>query len=324
MSHLTINESCQFQEENCKTAPEQNQPQPTYFNQQLNFSLLQSLTLPLNQVRLQDKQTILHFSSEQDYQTIKAELESFFQKNLNENVFITPTSELNEIAIEFTNESTSNYIYNSLKNELELLSLIDSNENVDDKDNISSLADYNDDSNQLQEIIKKKQYKEYQPIKSRMNFYQTVKFNTHSFRDYQKKYVSQYFVQIENDKDFQVTKILIGNNGVLLRKIIFDNCIYYNDYSTKIRLRGKGSGYKEGPNNEESNDPLELCVSSLNFASFMRCCFHIENILRNIYYQYYLYQCKVNFLNKNPERPILKKIMKYQYVVNRTTNETKN
>lgn len=30
----------------------------------------------------------------------------------------------------------------------------------------------------------------------------------------------------------------------------------------KLRLRGQGSGYKEGPEKLESNEPLHLCVSS--------------------------------------------------------------
>ena len=30
----------------------------------------------------------------------------------------------------------------------------------------------------------------------------------------------------------------------------------------KLRLRGKGSGFKEGPRQEESSEPLNLCVSS--------------------------------------------------------------
>lgn len=297
--------------ENCKNEEQVNQS--GYLNQQINLSLVQSLSLPLIEVSLSDKKTKLIFSKSLSFKETKEELLSFFKNNLNEEVQITETAKATEILIEFSNESTSNYVYNSLKNELELLSLIDSAENFEEKEAKDK------DSLKLQEIIKRKQYKEYQPIKNRMNFYQTVKFNTNSFRDYQKKYVSQYFIQIENDKDFQVTKMLIGNNGVLLRKIIYDNCINFNDFSTKIRLRGKGSGYKEGPKNEESNEPLELCVSSLNLASFSRCCFHIENILRNIYMQYYIYQCKVNIEKQNNVIPVLKKIMKYQYVVNRTS-----
>jgi len=30
----------------------------------------------------------------------------------------------------------------------------------------------------------------------------------------------------------------------------------------KLRLRGQGSGFKEGPDRKESNEPLHLCVSS--------------------------------------------------------------
>ena len=127
--------------------------------------------------------------------------------------------------------------------------------------------------------------------------------------------------------------MIIGNNGKLLRKILLDNCINYGDHTTKIRLRGKGSGYKEGPKNEESKDPMELCISSLNMISYMRCSQAIENLLLQVYYQYYLYQCNNNMtsdknnnndLNNSKEIKdkngcpiIMKKILKYQYVVNR-------
>ena len=30
----------------------------------------------------------------------------------------------------------------------------------------------------------------------------------------------------------------------------------------KLRLRGKGSGFKEGPRQEESKEPIHLCISS--------------------------------------------------------------
>ena len=175
------------------------------------------------------------------------------------------------------------------------------------------------ESNNLEEIIQNKQYKEYVPknIKEKEN---DVQFHTNSTRDYQYKYVSRYIVQIENEKNFPVTKMIIGNNGMLLRKILLDNCIKYGDHTTKIRLRGKGSGYKEGMNNEESKDPMELCISSLNVLSFSRCSTAIENLLLQIYYQYYLYQCKNlnNLNNKMGNSPItMKKILKYHYIVNR-------
>ena len=147
-----------------------------------------------------------------------------------------------------------------------------------------------------------------------------VEFHTNSTRDYQYKYVSRYIVQIENEKNFPVTKMIIGNSGKLLRDILVKNCINNGDYTTKIRLRGKGSGYKEGPKNEESKDPMELCISSLNIFSYYKCSQDIENLLRGVYHQYYLYQCnnKKNNSDNNDNCPIvMKKILKYQYVVNR-------
>ncbi len=59
------------------------------------------------------------------------------------------------------------------------------------------------------------------------------------------KFVCNYEVQIENETTFRVTKRLIGNKGLALKRILFDSCNKFGDYTTKIRLRGKGSGYKE-------------------------------------------------------------------------------
>lgn len=65
------------------------------------------------------------------------------------------------------------------------------------------------------------------------------------------KFTSKFWIQIENDTDFQVAQRLVGAKGCNIKRII-DFCskgthgIYLND-SVKLRLRGKGSGYKEGP-----------------------------------------------------------------------------
>ena len=194
-------------------------------------------------------------------------------------------------------------------------------DNSKNNNNLQKNIDYN-----LEEIVQNKKYKEYIPknLKEKEKD-KEVKFQTNSTRDYKLKYVSRYIVQIDNEKNFPVTKMIIGNNGMLLRNILINNCIKYGDQTTKIRLRGRGSGYKEGPKNEESKDPMELCISSLNFVSFTRCSAEIENLLQQIYYQYYTYQCK-NILenkmdnndNKFENSPIvMKKILKYHYVVNR-------
>ena len=212
---------------------------------------------------------------------------------------------------------------------------------IDDKNNTNNTTNKDEheiNNSNLEEIVLNKKYKEYIPKNKKNNEKKKekdVKFHTNSTRDYQFKYVSRYIVQIENEKNFPVTKMIIGNNGKLLRQILLENCINLGDHTTKIRLRGKGSGYKEGPKNEESKDPMELCISSLNMLSYMRCSQAIENLLLNVYYQYYLYQCnnasseKNNTVNndninnkkeikdKNGCPIIMKKILKYQYVVNR-------
>ena len=177
----------------------------------------------------------------------------------------------------------------------------------------------------LEEIVQNKQYKEYIPKKIKEK---EVKFQTNSTRDYKLKYVSRYIVQIENEKNFPVRNMIIGNKGMQLRNILYNNCIKYGDQSTKIRLRGRGSGYKEGPNKEESKEPMELCISSLNLISFTNCSVEIENLLKQIYYKYYVYQCN-NYIEQSKDKNnnndkltnetpiVMKNILKYHYIVDR-------
>lgn len=58
-------------------------------------------------------------------------------------------------------------------------------------------------------------------------------------------------------------------------KRIIENCTQgCEQYSevVKLRLRGKGSGFKEGPKQEESNEPLHLCVSSKYYEKYTKAC----------------------------------------------------
>ena len=40
----------------------------------------------------------------------------------------------------------------------------------------------------------------------------------------------------------------------------------------KLRLRGKGSGYKEGPDQQESTESLHLCVSAKDELVYSLAC----------------------------------------------------
>ena len=67
------------------------------------------------------------------------------------------------------------------------------------------------------------------------------------------KYTCRYEIQIDNEKEFQVARRVIGSKGANMKRIIeecsegFDKSV--NPYEiVKLRLRGKGSGFKEGQN----------------------------------------------------------------------------
>ena len=148
-----------------------------------------------------------------------------------------------------------------------------------------------------------------------LNTKNTIKFETYSSRDYYYKYVCNYLVQIENDDKFIVTKRIIGKNGCFLKKIIQEACIKYGDFSTKIRLRGKGSAYLE-QNGKESEEPLMLCVSSLNYPTYINCCLLIDNLLKKVYNDYYDYLLKI--MPKELQSSVNKKrVLKHEFVVNR-------
>ena len=140
-------------------------------------------------------------------------------------------------------------------------------------------------------------------------------FQTLSSKEYHHKFVCNYSVQIENEEKFNVKKRILGPKGNFIKKIINDCCIINNDYTTKIRLRGKGSGYKEGPQQMESADPLELCISSLNFITYQKVCIMIERLLLKIYNDYYTF---LYYNNTNIEKLTYPtKIQKYAFVVTR-------
>ena len=147
-----------------------------------------------------------------------------------------------------------------------------------------------------------------------------IHFMTHSSRNYNYKYVCNYAVQIENDNMFMVTKRIIGKNGCFLKKILQESCIKYGDYSTKIRLRGKGSGYVDKGNNPScDNEPLTLSVSSLNYPTYYNCCLLIDNLMKKIYDDYYDYLHEI--LPKEIHYSISKKkLIKSEFIVDRVNS----
>jgi len=107
------------------------------------------------------------------------------------------------------------------------------------------------------------------------------------------KLTCKYEIQIENEKEFRVAQKIIGSRGCNMKKIIeisrnymkTHNLPYKADF-LKLRLRGKGSGFKEGPDQRESEEPIHLCVSSRYTEVFDLACKMVEELLIYVYREY--------------------------------------
>ncbi|KAF4680089.1 hypothetical protein FOZ60_014116, partial [Perkinsus olseni] len=80
-------------------------------------------------------------------------------------------------------------------------------------------------------------------------------------------------------KDFPIVGRIIGPNGEHMKEI-------HNKTSAKLRLRGRRSNYREGPEQKESDEPLHLCVSSNDEVSYRRTCEMVEHLMKGVYEDY--------------------------------------
>ena len=90
-------------------------------------------------------------------------------------------------------------------------------------------------------------------------------------------------------------------------KRIIENCTQgmHSTDVVKLRLRGKGSGFKEGPKKEESNEPLHLCVSSRYYDKYQLACDQLQELLLNVYDEYKRYCEKHRKNTQHVNRPPL-------------------
>jgi len=89
----------------------------------------------------------------------------------------------------------------------------------------------------------------------------------------------QFLVGIEEDNQFHVVRRIIGNGGENMKSIA-------NQSGAKLRLRGRGSKFLEGPEQQESADDLMLCVSSQDKAGIDTAKRLVSELLLNIYDTY--------------------------------------
>ncbi len=106
------------------------------------------------------------------------------------------------------------------------------------------------------------------------------------------KYTCRFDIQIENDKEFQVARKLIGAKGSNMKRIV-DQCSQGFACPVqeviKLRLRGRGSGFKEGPHQQESNEPLHLCISSRYYEKYVMAKHMARDLILEVYEEYKKY-----------------------------------
>lgn len=104
----------------------------------------------------------------------------------------------------------------------------------------------------------------------------------HSMAPY-KKFTCRFEIPPEVDSDFCIAKRIIGQKGINMKKIV--TALPSAD-SAKLRLRGRGSGFLEGPLKQESNEVLHLCVSCRDADTYGIVISEVTALLDIIYLQY--------------------------------------
>ena len=97
-------------------------------------------------------------------------------------------------------------------------------------------------------------------------------------------FLQKLVVGIENESEFGVTRRIIGPAGSNMKRISVEA-----GGNAKIRVRGRGSGSKEG-GLEDSDEPLMILVSAENERSFRIACTLTSELLAVIHRDYQMFQ----------------------------------
>jgi len=89
----------------------------------------------------------------------------------------------------------------------------------------------------------------------------------------------QFVIGIEEDSKFRVVRRIIGQGGVNMKTVA-------QKTGAKLRLRGRGSKFLEGPEQQESTDDLMLCISCQDKAGFETAKEIVSDLLKDIYHSY--------------------------------------
>lgn len=94
-----------------------------------------------------------------------------------------------------------------------------------------------------------------------------------------KKLQCQFIIGIEEEPEFRVGRKLLGPSGQHMKRIA-------ERTGARLRLRGRGSRFLEGPNQEESPDPLMLCISAQGQKAYEMTLDMVKRLLENVYSEY--------------------------------------
>lgn len=94
-----------------------------------------------------------------------------------------------------------------------------------------------------------------------------------------KKFQCQFIIGIEECTKFKVVRRLLGPRGQNMKDIAENS-------ESKLRLRGRGSKFLEGPEEKESTDDLMLCISSQDASGYEVAQKMVRDLLKGIYKDY--------------------------------------
>jgi len=94
-----------------------------------------------------------------------------------------------------------------------------------------------------------------------------------------KKMQGQFLIGMEEDSDFHICRRVLGPHGSHMKHIARQS-------GARLRLRGRGSGFLEGPNKQESTDPLMLCISAPTPAGYDKAVRLTQQLFTDIQKEY--------------------------------------
>lgn len=111
------------------------------------------------------------------------------------------------------------------------------------------------------------------------------------------KYTARIYFFIESTQSFELSKKIIGKKGANMKGVLTECELTFKDGKVprdflKLRLRGKGSSYKEGASLTESDEDLHLCISAKNAEVLRTALALIERLLEGIFKEYLIHAKK--------------------------------